>query len=144
MLQHILNESLQGLINNLTRISEQSLPLLKSPATSPLRVNALNHYTLVWYTNLIVLRTRILPILVKTKRHLLTRVKEHQSIHSKSAIFDHIASCNCEVSYENFRIIFRAKETYSLSIAEALLIKDRRPILNRTLANNGACLYLKL
>ena len=80
----------------------------------------------------------------KTKRHLLTRVKEHQSIHSKSAIFDHIASCNCKVSHENFRIIFRAKETYSLSIAEALLIKDRRPILNRTLANNGACIYLKL
>ena len=80
----------------------------------------------------------------KTKRHLLTRVKEHKGVNSKSAIFDHIASCNCKVSYDNFRILFHAKETYSLSIAEALMIKDRRPILNRTLANNGASLYLKL
>ena len=80
----------------------------------------------------------------KTKRHLVTRVKEHKSVHSKSAVFNHIATCNCKVSSDNFNVIYKCNDNFSLGIAEALLINQHKPILNRTLANNGASIFLKL
>ena len=80
----------------------------------------------------------------KTKRHLLSRVREHKSPRSNSAIFNHIIECNCQVNLTDFSILYSANSEYDLNIAEALLIADRKPELNRNLANNGTSLFLKL
>ena len=81
----------------------------------------------------------------RTKRHFLVRMKEHMTAsQSPSAIFNHVIDCDCSASKENFEIIYKAKNTYELNIAEALLISNYKPDLNRNLANNGASLFLKL
>ena len=81
----------------------------------------------------------------KTKRHLLVRVKEHRTAsQSSSAVFNHLYTCDCSVRTEDFEILHRTRNEYDLNIAEALLISYHKPNLNRTLANHGASLYLRL
>ena len=81
----------------------------------------------------------------KTKRHLITRVKEHTTFSATpSAVYNHILTCNCSKSIENFDILESLDNTYDLSIAEALYIRDLKPSLNATLTENGQSLFLKL
>ena len=64
----------------------------------------------------------------KTKRHLLTRIREHGSLHSNSAIFQHRISCNCSFGPENFKILRSCSSDYDLSVCEALYITKENPI----------------
>ena len=81
----------------------------------------------------------------KTRRHLISRMKEHTTVsNNPSAIFNHIATCNCAVSFDNFKILYSCSNDYDLSICEALHIRDFKPTLNRSLTGQGQSLYLKL
>ena len=78
----------------------------------------------------------------KTKRHLGLRMKEHTLPSSSfSAVFQHIATCNCS---PNFTIIKSCTDEYELSIMEALFIREQKPSLNTALAGHGSSIYLKL
>ena len=80
----------------------------------------------------------------KTKRHLATRVKEHLHPSGNSAIAEHIATCTCHPSSDNFRVLRQCKDEYEMSLCEALLIKQDKPVLNQSLLNDGQSLFLKL
>ena len=80
----------------------------------------------------------------KTTRHLATRIREHTRSHGKSAISDHVASCTCCPTADSFRILRQCKDSYDLSLCEALLIQQYKPVLNQSLVNSGQSLFLKL
>lgn len=81
----------------------------------------------------------------KTKRHLISRIKEHTSVTcNSSAVFNHIGSCNCQVDLNNFKILYHCTSDYDLSICEALHIRDLQPTLNTSLTGQGQSLFLKL
>ena len=77
----------------------------------------------------------------KTKRHFLTRIREHGT--SASAVKSHCDNCGC-FDQNNFRIIHSCNSDYDSIICEALLIRKHNPTLNNTLSNNGQSLFLKL
>ena len=77
----------------------------------------------------------------KTKRHLVTRIREHGS--TNTAIRSHCNSCEC-FSPDNFSIIRNCVNDYESTLAEALFIRMNSPSLNSALANNGSCTLLKL
>ena len=79
----------------------------------------------------------------KTKRHLVTRVKEHFICH-QSSIFSHRLGCNCTCNIANFSIIDFAHSPLELSIKESLHIKSVNPSLNVALPNNGCSSFLTL
>jgi hypothetical protein len=74
----------------------------------------------------------------KTKRHLVTRFKEH--VKGNSAIFDHVGSCqhckNCNIG--NFSILSSGRSDYEIKIKEALYIKYEKPSLNNNILHNGS------
>ena len=78
----------------------------------------------------------------KTKRHLFSRVSEHNKINS--AIFDHRLTCSCTCNINNFSIIDRARYAFDLSIKECLHIKQSNPSLNNSIVNSGRSYFLKL
>ena len=81
----------------------------------------------------------------KTKRHLALRVKEHLSTTSaNSAVFQHVATCNCAASIQNFSVLRCCQSDYDLSIMEALYIRDNKPSLNIAIAGQGSSIFLKL
>ena len=84
----------------------------------------------------------------KTKRHLLTRIREHTrptvSVDNQSAIFNHILECNCNVSESNFKILHSCTSDYDLGVCEALIIRDLQPSLNCSIVSQGQSLFLKL
>ena len=71
----------------------------------------------------------------------MTRVKEHKSSLSNSAVFKHMT---CQVNLDDFTILYTAENEYQLNIAESLLIAEQKPVLNRNMLNHGAALFLKL
>ena len=80
----------------------------------------------------------------KTKRHLVTRIREHAQSNTQSAIFDHRLECDCIFLPAHFRILRVCNDDYSLNICEALHIKESNPSLNRTVVNNGQSCFLQL
>ena len=86
-----------------------------------------------------------------TSRHLITRVKEHLNLgdlHTKSAIKDHIYQCkicsNSNYSINSFRILRQCNNDYDTKIHEALIIKRKKPELNKQLFANGASFLLNV
>ena len=77
----------------------------------------------------------------KTKRHFLTRIREHQT--SASAIRDHCASCGCFNS-SNFKVLRVCATDYEAVITEAILIRSESPSLNNTLSSHGSSVFLTL
>ena len=88
----------------------------------------------------------------QSKRHLLTRVKEHLSLHKtsgpQSEIKSHIYRCPiCHkqfLSIDNFKILKKCKTSYETVIHEALKIKTLRPRLNKQLMKGGVSYLLKV
>ena len=79
----------------------------------------------------------------KTKRHLITRVREHGSS-TQSAVFSHRLNCSCSNDLSSYTVLRSCHTEYDLSISEALFIKSERPNLNSTITNNGQSLFLNL
>ena len=77
----------------------------------------------------------------KTKRHFLTRIREHAT--TNSAIKMHCESCPC-FNEQNFSILRACKTDYEATLAEALIIRNRQPTLNNTLVSSGQSTILKL
>ena len=77
----------------------------------------------------------------KTKRHFLTRIREHGT--SNSAITGHCNLCSC-FSINNFSVLRCTNSEYDAVIAEALFIRKIRPSLNNTISNSGQSTFLKL
>ena len=88
----------------------------------------------------------------ESKRHLISRVNEHLSLHkpngSQSQIKSHIYGCpTCSkqfLSVENFKILKKCKTNYEVIIHEALSIKKLRPKLNKQLMKGGVSYLLKV
>ena len=85
----------------------------------------------------------------KTKRHLLTRAKEHLTLESSSnsEVKAHLESCNvCRgaVPETHFRILKECRNDYETRVQEAFLIKKHNPRLNKQLFNKGAFFTLKV
>ena len=81
----------------------------------------------------------------KTKRHLERRMREHRS--SNSAIRDHLLLCTpCSDNFDcnSFRVLRVCRDSLSLSIVEALSVKDCNPFLNSQLTTKGSSFMLKL
>ena len=82
----------------------------------------------------------------KTKRHLVTRSKEHFS-GQRSAISDHLKECpicrkNADI--DKFSILATANSDFELRIKEALYIKSKKPRLNRQLSQQGSAFFLNV
>ena len=77
----------------------------------------------------------------KTKRHFLTRIKEHET--TQTAVRLHCDTCPC-FSHENFSVLRTCKSDYEATIVEALYINELKPSLNGTIVNSGASTFLKL
>ena len=75
----------------------------------------------------------------KTKRHLVTRVREHSK--SASAVCEHLEVCDvCRSEYsveKNFRILDKGKNDFEITIKESLQIKNNRPPLSKKLMTQG-------
>ena len=88
----------------------------------------------------------------QTKRHLLTRVKEHLSPLKqggpKSEVRTHINKCPCchknFLSMDNFKVLKKCKNSFETVIHEALSIKRLRPKLNKQLMRAGVSYLLKV
>ena len=67
----------------------------------------------------------------RKERHLQVRVKEHKTAgQSPSAIFSHLAECDCSDAQDNFETFYRANNNYEFSISAALMIAHHKPNLN--------------
>ena len=86
----------------------------------------------------------------KTKRHIVTRAKEHVTPKesNKSEVKNHIFECNTcknsQLSVENFSIMKQCKSDYTCKIAEALFIKKFRPRLNKQKLTKGQAYLLRV
>ena len=86
----------------------------------------------------------------KTKRHLVTRAKEHTTPKESniSEIKNHIFGCddckNGELSENQFQVIKQCKNDYSARIYEALLIKKFRPKINKQKYSKGESYLLRV
>ena len=84
----------------------------------------------------------------KTKRHIITRVKEHLDPKENSAITSHIFECvTCKsghFSKESFSVLKKCANDYRCGINEALLIKKCNPTLNRQRFNKGQSYLLRV
>ena len=83
----------------------------------------------------------------KTKRHLVTRVKEHGAAAGPSAIREHLTNCNtCRVDYSvnSFKIIDSGKNDFECCIKEAIHIKLNKPTLNTQLGSQGMSYFLNV
>ena len=79
----------------------------------------------------------------KTFSHFYIRVAEHMGISNltgkrlknvmQSAIYDHLLQCNCTINFDDFDILAAESNKFKLLLKESLLIKDDKPILNRTI-----------
>ena len=81
----------------------------------------------------------------KTKRHLITRVMEHQS--DKSAIGQHLKACkSCHDNFgiNQFKIINNGQSDLDCKIKEALHIKTFNPSLNQNLYQHGSSFLINV
>ena len=85
----------------------------------------------------------------KTKRHLITRAREHLTLGGikQSEVKAHLESCGvCRAAKPDtdFRILKSCRTDYQARVQEALLIKKLNPRLNKQLFNKGSFFTLKL
>ena len=83
----------------------------------------------------------------KTIRHLATRVKEHGTSPSPSAVSNHLSSCEtCKLNFscDSFSIIDSGKNDFEITIMEALHIKFKKPKINRQLFCQGSSFVLNV
>ena len=83
----------------------------------------------------------------KTIRHLATRVKEHGTSPSPSAVSNHLSSCEtCKLNFscDSFSIIDSGKNDFEITIKEALHIKLKKPTINRQLFTQGSSFVLNV
>ena len=81
----------------------------------------------------------------KTFRHLATRVKEHGTSPSNSAISNHLTSCEtCKLNFlcDSFSIMDSGKNDFEVTIKEAPHIKFKKPTINRQLISQGSSFIL--
>ena len=82
----------------------------------------------------------------KTKRHLVTRVREHSK--SASAVCEHLEGCDaCKSDYsveKNFKILDKGNNDFEITIKESLQIKNNKPPLNKKLMTQGTSFLLKI
>ncbi len=81
----------------------------------------------------------------KTKRHLVTRVKEHLKL-KNSAIKQHIDNCNSckDINITHFKILHSGTSDFNVKVKEALEIKRVNPTLNIQMYQNGASFLLNV
>ena len=109
---------------------------LKTRCPKPLKSNVVYQFTCSGDQNV--------SYIGKTKRHLVSRIREHLSPTSNSAVFEHVATCNCPCTADNFNILATCSSPLELSIAEAIHIRELKPSLNVSLHNQGQSFFLKL
>ena len=83
----------------------------------------------------------------KTIRHLATRVKEHGTSPSNSAVSNHLTSCEtCKLNFscDSFSIIDSGRNDFVVTIKEALYIKFKKPTINRQLFSQGSSFVLNV
>ena len=83
----------------------------------------------------------------KTIRHLATRVKEHGTSPSNSAVSNHLTSCEtCKLNFscDSFSIMDSGKNDFEVTIKEALHIKFKKPTINRQLFSQGSSFVLNV
>ena len=83
----------------------------------------------------------------KTIRHLATRVKEHGTSPSNSAISNHLTSCEtCKLNFscDSFSIMDSGKNDFEVTIKEALHIKFKKPTIDRQLISQGSSFILNV
>ena len=110
---------------------------LKSRTPFPLSAKVVYKYQCLCDTNLVYIG--------KTKRHLVTRVKEHRT--RPSAIKSHLdgcETCSSHFSIDSFEIVDRANNDYACKIKESLHIKEQQPALNTQLITSGASFVLNI
>ena len=80
-----------------------------------------------------------------TFRHLVTRAQHLNLNITKTAITQHINSCQCcnanKLNANSFKIIRRCNTDYEAKVHEALLIKKHKPRLNSQSCANGRSLF---
>ena len=79
----------------------------------------------------------------KTKPYFYVRAAEHMGIShltnkrlknvKQSAILDHMLTCECNISFNNFTILSKGSNNINLFTKESLLIARDKPILNKTI-----------
>jgi hypothetical protein len=84
-----------------------------------------------------------------TSQHLITRVNEHTiKPNRKSEVKNHILHCqtcqNHKITIKNFKPIKHCRDDFETKIFEALIIKKRRPNLNKQLFAQGAGYLLRV
>ena len=77
----------------------------------------------------------------KTKRHLVTKVREHSKSASASAVCEHLEGCDaCKSEYsveKNIKILDKGKNDFEITIKESLQIKTNKPPLNKKPYDSG-------
>ena len=73
---------------------------------------------------------RLLKVRVDAHRGVSYRTGAKLSNPEFSNVRDHAKKCKCDIRYEDFKIIGRAKNEHQLNILESLLIKQLVPQLN--------------
>ena len=77
-----------------------------------------------------------------TKKCLISRYQDHKGISSRtgralsrplqSSVRDHCNNiCDCTFSLDNFSILYRGSHELEIRIAESILIRNKKPILNQ-------------
>ena len=86
-----------------------------------------------------------------TKRHLITRVKEHLALNnftSKSQVKSHLRykcdECKMNSSLDSFKVLKRCRTHFDVLIHEALLVRLYNPQLKKQLFNNGCLFTLRI
>jgi hypothetical protein len=110
---------------------------LKSQTPKLLTSNVVYKFTCLCDTNL--------TYIGKTKRHLMTRCREHLGL-DKSEISAHFKNCDICVnsSFDQFSILKKCKTDHETKINEAIFIKTEIPRLNKNLFNSGSLYTLQV
>ena len=86
----------------------------------------------------------------ETKRHLITRVKEHLAVNNssmKSEVKSHVLNCDScmsGASIKSFKVLKKSRSNFENVIYEALNIRRLSPTLNKKLFNRGSLFTLKV
>lgn len=86
----------------------------------------------------------------KSKRHLVTRAKEHinPKESNQSEVKNHIFQCDScksgKLSVNNFAVLKQCKDDYAARISEALLIKQFQPKINKQKLSKGQSYLLRV
>ena len=86
----------------------------------------------------------------QTKRHIVTRAKEHVTpkVKPTSEIKNHIFKCETckksQLSENNFSILKQCDNEFTCRVAEALCIKKLRPRLNKHMFTHGQSYVLRV